>query len=94
MTEPERIDFKQIIEEIEGAGIGHYKLSVMMRRQIGWVQRVAAGQEPKHYEGQMLLMIHEEVVQKLRRITQKLADVPRETFETEPSQLHKDMMSA
>lgn len=72
MTEPERRDFAKVIAEIGAAGVTAYKLSVMMHRQIGWVQRIIKGQEPKHYEGVMLLMIHAEYVK-------------RETFENEPS---------
>lgn len=55
MTEP--IDFKQIIAEIEAAGYTPHKLASRMRRQFAWVQRIKAGQEPKHYEGEMLLAI-------------------------------------
>lgn len=71
MIQPVRHDWPAIIRELEAAGITQYKLAVMMHRQIGWVQRIAQGQQPKHYEGEMLLSIHAEYV-------------PRETFKNEP----------
>jgi hypothetical protein len=73
-----RTDFKQVIAEIRSAGITHYKLGLMMHRQISWVDRIAKGQEPKHYEGEMLLMIRDEYA-------------PRETFKNEPSRLHNPL---
>ena len=74
MNAPEPVDFKKVIAEIEAAGITHYKLALMMHRQISWVDRIGRGQQPKHYEGEMLLMIRAEYV-------------PRETFKNEPCDL-------
>lgn len=62
MTEPQRIDFRPIIADIIAAGISRYKIACMMHRQVGQIQRWEAGVEPKHYEGEMLLMIHTEYV--------------------------------
>jgi hypothetical protein len=62
MSEPDRVDFAKLIAELEAAGITAYKIALMMRRRIDKVIRWKKGQEPKHYEGQMLLMIHGEYV--------------------------------
>lgn len=83
MTEPERIDFKVIIADIEKAGITPYKLSLMMHRQFGWVQRIQEGQEPKFYEGQMLLAIHADTAQKIQAM---IENVKRETFKNKPNE--------
>jgi hypothetical protein len=64
VTDPDPIDFKQIIAEIEAAGITTYKLSVMVHRTYEQVKRWKKGSEPRHYEGVMLLMIHAEFFQK------------------------------
>jgi hypothetical protein len=60
--DPIKIDFPKVIAEIESAGITPYKISLMMHRRVDIVIRWKKGQEPKHYEGQMLLMIHAEYV--------------------------------
>lgn len=57
---PDRTDFKKIIAEIESAGITTYKLCLMMHRDKKQIRRWKEGQEPRHYEGVMLLMIHAE----------------------------------
>jgi hypothetical protein len=85
MTEPERIDFTKIIAEIESAGITPYKISLMMHRQFGWVQRIQDGQEPKFYEGCMLLEIHRDTAGKIQAMIEK---VERETFESKPNETH------
>ncbi len=79
MSEPEKVDFAKIIAEIEAAGITAYKLACMLRRQINQVKRWKAGSEPKHYEGEMLLLIHAEFV---RTHAPKPLDVPCETLQT------------
>ncbi len=61
-AEPVRYDFRQIIAELEAAGVTRYKLALMMHRQMTQVERWANGSEPRHYEGQMLLQIHGEVI--------------------------------
>jgi hypothetical protein len=58
VTEPEPVDFAKVIAELEAAGLSLYKISVLMHRQYVQVQRWSKGVAPKHYEGQMLLMIH------------------------------------
>ena len=62
MTEPERIDFKQIIADIEAAGISAYKISLMMHRQMTQIKRWKSGREPRYYEGLMLMEIYREFV--------------------------------
>lgn len=61
MTEPEKVDFAKVIAEIEAGGLTPYKIALMMHRRIDKVLRWKEGQEPKHYEGEMLLMIHRDV---------------------------------
>jgi hypothetical protein len=61
VTEPQPIDFKQIIAAIE-AKIGRHSLSKMMRRQYVQITRMAEKGRVQHYEGQMLLMIYDYVV--------------------------------
>jgi len=61
MTEPERIDFTKIIAEIEGMGKSLYYIAKLMRRQYTQVKRWKAGAGIEHYEGQMLLAIHDDV---------------------------------
>lgn len=51
-------DFKTIIAELEASGITLYKLSVMVGRQYGIVQRWKNGAIPKHPDGERLLKIH------------------------------------
>lgn len=81
MIEPVKEDWEKIITEICDAikpkrsnanGMG--KLAALMKRQVGYVQRWKNGQEPKHYEGKMLLAIHAEYV-------------PRGTIENKPLNL-------
>lgn len=62
VTEPQHHNWPAIIAEIEAAGISHYKLACMMHRQLNQIRRWKQGCEPRHYEGQMLLMIHAEYV--------------------------------
>ena len=62
MQDPAPVDFKQVIADIEAAGITTHKLATMMHRQYTQVKRWRSGSEPKYYEGQMLLMIHAEYV--------------------------------
>jgi len=62
LTDPKREDWPAIIAAIEAAGITHYKIACMMHRQYNQVTQWKKGTEPKHYEGQMLLMIHAEYV--------------------------------
>jgi hypothetical protein len=65
LTEPERIDFKKVIADIEAAGITPYKLSVMMHRKWDKVKRWKAGtSEPAYYEGCMLLEIYRSLLLK------------------------------
>lgn len=64
MTDPERQDFVRIIAEIEAAGITAYKLRLMMHRDKKQIKRWKNGQEPRYYEGVMLLMIHSHFVPK------------------------------
>lgn len=52
-------DWPKIIAEIEASGITTYKLSLMVHRQFGMIQRWKDGQEPKHHEGVMLLTIRD-----------------------------------
>lgn len=79
---PEKVDFRTVIAEIEAAGITAYKIALMMHRRMGKILRWKKGQEPKHYEGVMLLMIHAEYVSH------------ETSVENEPSRLHKEMMEA
>jgi hypothetical protein len=59
MSEPERVDFKKIIAELEAAGTSLYKIALMMHRQYTQVKRWRDGKkEPLFHEGQMLLAIH------------------------------------
>jgi hypothetical protein len=67
VSEPERVDFAKLIADLEAAGITLYKISLMVHRHFKQVQRWKNGSEPKHYEGEMLRLIHREFV------------VPRET---------------
>ena len=76
MNAPERIDFSKIIDDLESWGVSLYKISLLMHRQFVQVQRWKRGVVPKHYEGEMLLLIHRECV-------------PRETLQSEPRDLHK-----
>lgn len=62
ITLPQPIDFKKIIAELEAVGVTVHKISLMMHRQWAKVDRWKHGQQPKHYEGQMLLSIHAEYV--------------------------------
>ena len=63
VAEPERHDWKKVIAEIEAAGITTHKLATMLHRQYNQVARWKNGSEPKHYEGEMLLIIHREYVE-------------------------------
>lgn len=62
MTESDRIDFRQIIADLEAVGITPYKIASMMHRQFVQVQRWKEGREPKFHEGLMLIEIHREYV--------------------------------
>ena len=62
MNEPEKHDWPTVIAEIEKAGITTHKLATMMHREFTQIKRWKAGSEPKHYEGEMLLLIHAEYV--------------------------------
>ena len=73
MTEPARRDWPQIIRDLEAAGVTLWKISILMHRQFGMIQRWRDGQEPRHYEGEMLLAIYAEYV-------------PCETFENKPNE--------
>ena len=69
MIEPVRHDWPKIIGEICEAlknpkrkdSDGTKKLAIIMHRQTIQIKRWLDGSEPKHYEGQMLLRIYEEV---------------------------------
>lgn len=56
--EPPRLDFAQLIADLDRVGITPYKLATMMHRQLIQVQRWMDGSEPRHYEGEMLRAIH------------------------------------
>ena len=70
MTEPERIDFKKVIADIEGRGKSLYYIAKLTRRQYVQVKRWKEGGSIEHYEGQMLLAILDDLKN----------DVPRETL--------------
>jgi hypothetical protein len=61
MIEPTKHDWPKIIEEIE-RHITRHKLCLMMHRHHTQVKRWAGGAEPRHYEGEMLLLIRAEYV--------------------------------
>lgn len=81
MTDQHRHDWPQIIRDLEARGVTIHTISKMMRRQFVQVQRWLNGVEPKHYEGEMLLLIHAEYV-------------PRETLQNEVAQQQKATTSA
>lgn len=58
------IDFKKIIEELESRGVTTHKLALMMQRQYIQVKRWKNGAQPKHKDGQAILMIYAESVGK------------------------------
>lgn len=62
MTDPARTDFAKIIADLNAAGVTNHTIAKMMHRQFVQVQRWAAGAEPRHYEGAMLLALHAEYV--------------------------------
>lgn len=62
MTEPQKQNWPQIIADIKAAGITHYKLSTMMRRQYNQITQWEEGHRVEHYDGEMLLAIHAEYV--------------------------------
>lgn len=62
MTEPQRYDFKKIIADLEDAGVSLHTIAKMTHRQYIQVTRWKNGSEPRHYEGEMLLIIHREYV--------------------------------
>jgi hypothetical protein len=70
LTEPERINFKEVIAEIERRGKSLYYIAKLTRRQYVQVQRWKEGASIQHYEGQMLLAILDDLKN----------DVPRETL--------------
>lgn len=61
MLDPPRHDFKQIIAEIETVMTRH-TLAKMLRRQHTQVARIAESGRCQHYDGEMLLMIHQRYV--------------------------------
>lgn len=58
----DRHDFRKIIAEIEESGVTLYKLALMMHRQYVQIQRIKETGRCQHYEGEMLLEIHREIV--------------------------------
>ena len=66
---PEKIDFPQIIADIEASGRTLYFIAKLMRRQYTQIKRMKNGGTVAHYEGEMLLAIHKEYV-KVSRETQ------------------------
>lgn len=58
----ERIDFKQIIADIEASGHSLYFIAKLMHRQYTQIKRMKNGGTVAHYEGEMLLAIHKECV--------------------------------
>lgn len=81
MTDPIRHNWPQIIRDLEAAGLTLHTISKMMRRQYVQVQRWLDGTEPKHYEGELLLLIHAE-------------HVSRETLQNEVAQSQTSENSA
>lgn len=71
LTEPERIDFKAVITDIERMGKSLYYIAKLMRRQYVQVQRWQAGGSIEHYEGQMLLAIHADVKMDYEKIVKR-----------------------
>lgn len=53
----QRRDWPRIIAELE-QHVSLYKLAIMMDRQLVQLQRWKAGSEPRHQEGELLLLIH------------------------------------
>lgn len=72
MTDPQRIDFKQIIAELEAAGVSIYKISAMCGRGFNTVKHWKDGGQPRHFEGQILLAIHAEYAAIPARATAKI----------------------
>lgn len=60
MTDPRRHDFAKLIAELQAAGVTVHQIAKMTHRQFVQVQRWRSGVEPKHFEGEMLIAIHQE----------------------------------
>ena len=56
----EKVNFSNLIADLEAKGITVHKISVMMHRQYVQVKRWKSGREPKYYDGLMLIEIHRE----------------------------------
>jgi len=63
MTDPQRPDWPAIIAELEAAKVTLHIIAKLLQVQFGQVQRWKTGTEPKHYDGERLLMLHRHYLQ-------------------------------
>jgi len=61
MSEPDRIDFKELLRLLESEGkVSTYKVSLMMHRQFNTIKHWRRTGRLEHYDGVRLLMIFRE----------------------------------
>jgi hypothetical protein len=65
LTEPDRIDFKIIIADLQRAGVSLYKIALMCRRQFNTVKHWKATGRLEWYDGEKLRILHEHYCKEL-----------------------------
>lgn len=58
MTEPQRLDFKTMIAELQAAGVTLYKIALMCRRQFNTVKHWKATGRLEWYDGEKIRIMH------------------------------------